>query len=210
MTWMPYNKWVCHLTYHLNQDSAQTSGTTGRCHSSESWVCKCLKLTGNNKSREQSWRLVLIDDFYRRLAEKLSTARLTCCQDELTIPWHFDRGAHCGHLKVLDELDPALDVWGVVNRKVRIMTYISEINQTVCDAENSPTSFFCNCLFFRSDSHCIKEVEVIRIWHKDNQWSSLVTAILSNLIAVFHNIRFRPSGGLFDFNITGAAEMRGA
>lgn len=30
-------------TYHLNLDSAQTSGTAGRCHSSESLVCKCLE-----------------------------------------------------------------------------------------------------------------------------------------------------------------------
>ncbi|KAF3844606.1 hypothetical protein F7725_007769, partial [Dissostichus mawsoni] len=29
--------------------------------------------------------------------------------DELPIPGHFDGGAHCGHLKVLDELNPALN-----------------------------------------------------------------------------------------------------
>lgn len=88
-------------------------------------------------------------------------ARLTCCQDELTVPRHFDRGAHCGHLKVLDELNPALDVCAGKKIKVRMMIYIflKTINQSVTSNVNSPTSFFCNCLFFRSESHCVKEMD---------------------------------------------------
>lgn len=49
---------------------------------------------------------------------------LTCCQDELTIPWHFEWGCHCGHLEVLNELNPALDVWGGKNiRQKRLNNY---------------------------------------------------------------------------------------
>lgn len=52
---------VCLLTYRLNPDSAQTSGTTGRCHSSESWVCKCLRWT-DNKNMHKRWRDRLTTD----------------------------------------------------------------------------------------------------------------------------------------------------
>ena len=38
---------------------------------------------------------------------------LTCSKYELPIPWHFDGGAHRGHVEVLDELNPALNVWGI-------------------------------------------------------------------------------------------------
>lgn len=54
MTWRLYNKRICLLTYHLNPDSAQTSGTVGRCHSSESWVCKCLKLMEDKKKKKKN------------------------------------------------------------------------------------------------------------------------------------------------------------
>lgn len=143
MTWVPYDKWVCLLTYYLNPDSAQTSGITGRCHSSESWVCKCLKLM-ENKNRQKKWSnnlntlrglfwLVSLALFQKVFMKNYAQLVFTCRQDELTIPRHFDRGAHCGHLKVLDELNPALDVWGkIMNQKVIIMTSISKtIKQSV-------------------------------------------------------------------------------
>lgn len=50
-------------------------------------------------------------------------------------------------------------------------------SEVVCGAKtvwtNSPTSFFCSCLFFRSDSHYIREskVDVMWILHHDNQQS---------------------------------------
>lgn len=152
---MPYTKWACLLTYHLNQDSVQISGTIGKCHSSESWVCKCLKrVEEEDKTQKVKWLCDLAWMKVRR--NTVISARLTCCQDKLTVLRYFDGGAHCGHLKVLDELNPALDVWGGKwKREVWIPTVIlgRQLNLAAVEV-NLPTSFFCNCLFFRSDSHC--------------------------------------------------------
>lgn len=96
------------LTYCRSPDSAQTSGTAGRCHSSGSWVCTCLEeIRREGTASFLGYGLGL-------------WARLTCRQDELPILGHFDGGGHSGHLKVLDELDPALDVWRETSLQKRL------------------------------------------------------------------------------------------
>lgn len=86
------------------------------------------------------------------------TSHLTCCQDEVAIPGYFDRGGDCRHLKVLNEFNPALDVWGGNSawKRLNIGMHFDKINCKTM-AVNSPTSFFWSCLFFRSESHYMKE-----------------------------------------------------
>lgn len=81
---------------------------------------------------------------------------LTCCQDEVTVPGYLDGGRDCGHLKVLNQLNPALHVWGGISEHTGSILACIQIKETNADktmATNSPTSFFWSCLFFRSDSH---------------------------------------------------------
>lgn len=92
------------LTYCQNPDSAQTSVTAGRCRSSGSEVCTCLEQRGNTE-----WNLFC--SVTCCASSQKNEHELTCSQDELAVLGHLDWGGHSWHFKVLDELNPALDVW---------------------------------------------------------------------------------------------------
>lgn len=116
--------------------------------------------------------------------DETTRAPLTRSQDELAVLGHLDGGGHSWHFKVLDELNPALDVcrgtfwfcffklpWSHIEPIYNTVRYYLH-NQPKSSAHkaslqsthllwhlkhvkiNLPTSFFCSCLFFRSDSHC--------------------------------------------------------
>lgn len=123
--------------------------------------------------------------------DETTRAPLTCSQDELAVLGHLDGGGHSWHFKVLDELNPALDVCKgtfcfcflnchdvILSQFTILWDFTQNIfiefshNQPKSSAHkvyiqsarllwhlkhikiNLPTSFFCSCLFFRSDSHC--------------------------------------------------------
>lgn len=94
-------------------------------HSSELWVCMFLR------GKYSQWA------FSSFCSDKLQEGflkpkdGLTCCQDELTVSGRFDRGAHCGHLKVLNEFNPPLDVWKR-KRKRKGKAMLKTLNKLTC------------------------------------------------------------------------------
>lgn len=70
-----------------------------------------------NRTQKHNWEINQLASYVLKDSQALSSlmqlkdsSHLTCCQDEVPVPGHFDGGRHCGHLKVLNELNPALDV----------------------------------------------------------------------------------------------------
>lgn len=149
------------MAYHLNPDSAQTSRTADGCHNSVSWACKCLKWMKRTSNHNQC--LHFKNASLRHHPEFISPAARTNCPSlDTLIEVHTVGISKSWMSSILRWMSG-----GKRSRKFRLLACILEnVNyyDAVIEADNSPTSFFCSCLFFRSDSHCIREVDVIRTW----------------------------------------------